>query len=546
MLIAVPALAQLSPGDLAKPHAFLEGLRNCTKCHEIGGGPTQAKCLTCHLEIEQVLQAKRGFHFEAVQSRGQTCSECHSDHNGKKFELIHWPEGKDAFDHKQTGFPLLGKHEKVECEKCHRPDNIAFDLHALNKDIDLDKTFLGLGQRCASCHADEHRGQLSQDCEKCHQVSGWKPASGFDHDKARFRLSGRHVRVACAKCHPAVRARNKPSDPALRKTFTKFVDISFANCSACHSDPHRGSFGANCKRCHSTLDWKKIGASSFDHSVTRFPLLGLHNSVSCEKCHKPNQPRRGLQFARCTDCHADKHDGQFADRKDGSRCESCHDVSGFSPANFDVAEHNQTRYPLTGAHLAVPCYQCHFQEFSGNGSRQKFDFSNTSCDACHDDAHAGQFAVKVRLGGCISCHQTESWQKTNFDHSTARFPLQGKHAGVPCRQCHKLAPLGAGIEGLLFRPMDMTCKGCHQDLHLAQFEQEPEVKTCGQCHQPLGWTQLLFRHNRDSRYRLRGAHRQVACLKCHPVENQEMAEFIRFRPLDSRCISCHKEDGTSR
>ena len=29
-------IAQLSPGDLSKPHANLEGLENCTQCHDAG------------------------------------------------------------------------------------------------------------------------------------------------------------------------------------------------------------------------------------------------------------------------------------------------------------------------------------------------------------------------------------------------------------------------------------------------------------------------------------------------------------------------------
>ena len=37
--------AQLSPGDLANAHKNLEGLENCTKCHEIGKKVLPEKCL---------------------------------------------------------------------------------------------------------------------------------------------------------------------------------------------------------------------------------------------------------------------------------------------------------------------------------------------------------------------------------------------------------------------------------------------------------------------------------------------------------------------
>ena len=37
----------MSPGDLTQYHADLEGLLNCTKCHDLGEGVSEAKCLDC-------------------------------------------------------------------------------------------------------------------------------------------------------------------------------------------------------------------------------------------------------------------------------------------------------------------------------------------------------------------------------------------------------------------------------------------------------------------------------------------------------------------
>ena len=45
------AFAQISPGDLSKAHASLEGVSNCTKCHTVGKKVTSEKCLDCHKEI---------------------------------------------------------------------------------------------------------------------------------------------------------------------------------------------------------------------------------------------------------------------------------------------------------------------------------------------------------------------------------------------------------------------------------------------------------------------------------------------------------------
>ena len=53
-------IAQISPGDLTKAHADLEGISNCTKCHEIGEKVLSSKCLDCHKEIKALVNAKIG------------------------------------------------------------------------------------------------------------------------------------------------------------------------------------------------------------------------------------------------------------------------------------------------------------------------------------------------------------------------------------------------------------------------------------------------------------------------------------------------------
>ncbi len=42
---------------------------------------------------------------------------------------------------------------------------------------------------------------------------------------------------------------------------------------------------AGCEACHTTKSWKEL--SGFDHSKTKFPLLGAHRATACIDCHKP-------------------------------------------------------------------------------------------------------------------------------------------------------------------------------------------------------------------------------------------------------------------
>ena len=57
--------AQLSPGDLTKAHANLEGLSNCTKCHELGDKVTNTKCLDCHKDINSLISKKYGVSLQS-------------------------------------------------------------------------------------------------------------------------------------------------------------------------------------------------------------------------------------------------------------------------------------------------------------------------------------------------------------------------------------------------------------------------------------------------------------------------------------------------
>ena len=44
--------SQISPGELAKVHAHLEGMSNCTQCHSLGAKVSNEKCLDCHKEVK--------------------------------------------------------------------------------------------------------------------------------------------------------------------------------------------------------------------------------------------------------------------------------------------------------------------------------------------------------------------------------------------------------------------------------------------------------------------------------------------------------------
>ena len=571
LLGAPAARGQISPGELSRAHASFDGSDRCLTCHSAGRGVDTDRCLACHTPLAERIAAGKGLHARPDHI---ACERCHIEHQGRDFALVYWGKtGERAFDHALTGYVLQGAHAPLACRSCHRRESIALPAPLLAKEIDLDHTYLGLGTRCAGCHKDAHRSQFGDaDCATCHGLEKWKPAGRFDHARSKFPLTLGHARVECVKCHPIAagptdRAASLPPNVLYRGVRT--------TCAGCHKDPHQGRFGSQCETCHSADDWKRIQTANFDHARTRYPLTGKHQATACVACHPPGKSTKLPGFERCTTCHADTHAGQLALRKGGGECGECHTTNGFRPSTYTVAQHAQTPYPLTGAHRTAACASCHRSlppgeleragvvlvrsSAAGKGSRTptvtQFRFVKSACQDCHRDPHAGDTGNYLRQEGCPACHSLADWREIRFDHAVTKFPIAGLHVKVACLGCHETQTAGGRpVEtltgGLLPPPSTrawatprevrlagapLLCSGCHADPHLAQ------VGTgCEKCHGDTSWGPSRFDHNRDSTYRLEGAHRAVACIGCHFRERAAGKEIMRLKPLGSACSDCHR------
>lgn len=539
LMMTAVSKAQLSPGDLHRTHAFLDGLENCRKCHDPDRSKMSDKCLDCHQPLKARIARGAGLHARPGHDK---CQKCHVEHQGRDYDLIFWEGGQEKFDHSLTGYVLEGAHAKVACRTCHQRRHIAdtAKVELLGDKVDLARTFLGLGQACLSCHADEHRGQLALTCRDCHSLASWKPAPTFDHDKTHFRLTGKHIPTPCAKCHQSVVDRRSVEDTS----FLRFAGLRYKLCTDCHKDVHAGRLGSDCEKCHNTSGWRTTDKANFDHNKTRYPLTGMHVKVACDKCHKPGKPLRGGRFERCTDCHSDYHKGQFAARKSRGACEECHTVSGFTPGRFTLAQHDSTDYPLRGAHMAVACNACHTRVPGDQKTGSiRYTFKSTRCLVCHADPHKPQLKKMIAANGCEFCHVVGSWDEVKFDHDKTEYPLFGKHREATCRSCHHQTT-GAKID---FRTLPKTCVECHKDPHHGQFQlvatgmRKDSAKTaCERCHTPKNWIAERFNHDKDASYKLEGAHSRVPCGGCHKTVSSETGKFVLYKPLDTTCKSCHE------
>jgi hypothetical protein len=534
MLTAAPARAQISPGPLSRPHARLGGSTHCLECHDPARGVSSTKCLACHARLRERIEAGRGLHARAGYDE---CRTCHVEHQGEEYELVWWGDaGRESFDHRLTGHALEGRHRQLGCDRCHVPP--VGPLDPATGGGTVARTYIGLATACSSCHVDEHHGQLAgSSCDSCHTQESWRPAPGFDHARTSWPLTGKHASVDCVRCHQTTQ-----TDPGRHDAVYRIFRGVATDCASCHEDTHRGRLGTRCEPCHATSGWRGALRAGFDHSRTDYPLEGRHAALACERCHVPGRSLR-MAHARCTDCHADAHVGQLAHRADGGRCESCHDVDGFRPARFGIDDHAETDYPLAGAHLAVACDRCHKTTVPPRGKvgRETIQlrFASTRCAACHRDPHEDGVRRLVAESGCEGCHRVLSWHVVAFDHARTTYPLTGRHVAVACTGCHEETASGRAPAGLRFAGVPRNCEGCHRDPHLGQFERA-QAAACDRCHTTDDLRATRFDHDRDSAYRLDGAHARLECGACHRRETRGEQSFVRYRPLPTTCAGCHR------
>ncbi|MGH1366713.1 MAG: cytochrome c3 family protein [Calditrichia bacterium] len=544
VLISLKVNAQLSPGELSEPHKMLEGLANCTQCHTAGQQIQAKNCLACHTFLNDRISAGEGLH---AGREFENCVECHSEHHGRKFKMVHFKEGVDNFDHSRTGYDLKDAHTELKCRDCHNSLNNPNAELLMSRKKKPEKTFLGLSQDCASCHDDTHQGELGTACQDCHNEKNWKPATGFDHAKTKFKLTGQHQSLDCLQCH------FNTGEPAREAKSLSFKVASFMQCSSCHKDVHQGKFGSACTDCHNTQSFTRLNRGvSFDHSKTRFPLEGKHSKLECRVCHKSGAFTGAIAFQTCMSCHKDQHNGQFTEHASKGDCASCHTVNGFQPSTFTLVDHGKSSFPLEGAHRAIPCFACHIEQkprilrSDQQLKMNRFTIKVEDCSSCHRDPHIGETnSFMASEKGCASCHSVESWQDIEFDHSRTNFVLEGKHQDVSCSSCHK--PMTEkNLRIVRFTSTKPICSSCHEDVHDRQFDQKTLINSsltsftdCARCHSPNSWQPELFDHTRDAAFSLDGAHKKLQCRSCHKLTGSTDTNVLRFKPLDKTCSSCH-------
>jgi hypothetical protein len=218
----------------------------------------------------------------------------------------------------------------------------------------------------------------------------------------------------------------------------------------------------------------------FNHSTTGFPLTGSHTVPprQCTDCHVNSNYK--LTSTLCYTCHQKDYTGTtnppHASAGFPTTCELCHDTSVWTDSTFN---HNNTVFPLTGAHTVPPrqCTDCHV---NGNYKTlpvvcygcHKTDYQNTT-----NPGHAAQ--PQFFPTTCQNCHSTSVWTGATFNHAQySPFPTGHGGAGNVCATCHINSNNYAIFQ----------CTGCHGGNNSNNFHHDRvpgyvyNSINCYQCH----------------------------------------------------------------
>lgn len=218
---------------------------------------------------------------------------------------------------------------------------------------------------------------------------------------------------------------------------------------------------------------------------------------------------------------ADPHAGETA-------CERCHSSEGWREVSF---VHDRTGFPLRGRHRSADCRGCHASGFDRPLSHD--------CAACHRDPHRGTLGAR-----CAGCHDEEGWT-SRYDadaHRRSGFPLSGRHAFLPCEECH------GDRAGRGFARSTRECYDCHAADYLRTATGAIDhaaagfPTTCAECHQPWRWQGARVAAHERCFEIAAGPHAGVRCLDCHTsLRNVQFTGACHTGTAD--CARCHGAGG---
>jgi hypothetical protein len=217
----------------------------CAQCHTVNGFSPTRFGLVEHASVGFALDGKHaatpcGRCHGGAKPRlnwhvdKKLCADCHANPHGEQFAKEMAQGGcaqcHTAFDWHQphidhSSWPLVGAHTRTTCASCHGEQKVGAEPAA----------YRGIPRDCEGCHTDVHAGQFLEQpkktCATCHDAFSFQIGQKFDHNKTRYALDGKHIRLECAQCHPKSELRNGATAVRWR--------LGYIECKDCHANPHK-------------------------------------------------------------------------------------------------------------------------------------------------------------------------------------------------------------------------------------------------------------------------------------------------------------------
>ena len=179
-----------SPGDLSKPHATLEGLSQCTKCHPAGGQLSQATCL----DVPQGTRAaaRQGPGSPRARAAGQAQLRRVPPRAPGQERLASstgGAAGEKGFNHLRTGWGLKGAHADDEVRRAATRSAASCGPPALKLLEKRPNTLAGPGRPAAPTATSTSTAASSRKtASSATPRRRGSPQPGFNHNDTEYPL----------------------------------------------------------------------------------------------------------------------------------------------------------------------------------------------------------------------------------------------------------------------------------------------------------------------------------------------------------------------
>ena len=191
---------------------------DCSQCHNVKGFTlftftaeqhnTGAFLSRVHIWQFHAMNATKNRKNGVSGEIGIDCRDCHADIHKSFIQPKYYPDGECKICHTENRWAAINiRSFQDRIQPDGSPSEAGMQGHVIlskNQGERISQKFSGFLKNAAHVIPTTITISLRKagvtKCNDCHETENWK-ASRFDHNKTAFKLDGKHINVACEKCH---------------------------------------------------------------------------------------------------------------------------------------------------------------------------------------------------------------------------------------------------------------------------------------------------------------------------------------------------------